>query len=103
MRVVGFILLLALTANVLAVDFSALRKQAAAGEVDAQYQLGEILYEARGVARDLDASRRWATQAAGQGHARKAEVGRHQVAAAAAAIQAADRAVGVGPRGGRPQ
>jgi TPR repeat protein len=70
MRVVGFILLLALTANVPAVDFPALRKQAAAGEAGAQYQLCELLYEARGVARDLDASRRWATQAAGQGHAR---------------------------------
>ncbi len=70
MRVVGFILLLALTANVPAINFPALRKQAAAGEAGAQYQLGELLYEARGVARDLDASRRWATQAAGQGHAR---------------------------------
>ncbi len=70
MRVVGFILLLALTANLPADDFLALRKQAAAGEVEAQYQLGELLYEARGVARDLDAARRWATRAADQGHAR---------------------------------
>ncbi len=70
MRTAGFILLLAVIANVPAVDLPALRKQAAAGKAAAQYQMGELLYEAREVARDLDAARRWATQAAEQGHAR---------------------------------
>jgi TPR repeat protein len=70
MRTAGFILLLAVTANVPAVDLPALRKQAAAGKAVAQYQLGELLYEARSVARDLDTARRWVTQAAEQGHAR---------------------------------
>jgi TPR repeat protein len=70
MRAVGLILLLALTVGLPAADLPALRKQAAAGNAKAQYQLGELLHEARVVARDLDAARRWATQAADQGHAR---------------------------------
>jgi TPR repeat protein len=70
MRAVGFILVFVVTASVAAADLSALRKQAAEGKAAAQYQLGELLYEARKVARDLDAARRWTTQAAEQGHAR---------------------------------
>ncbi len=70
MRAVGFIWVLAVAASLAAADLAALRKQAAAGNAAAQYQLGELFYEAREVERDLDAARRWATQAAEQGHAR---------------------------------
>ncbi len=70
MRAPGFILLLALAAHAPAADLPTLRKQAANGRAEAQYQLAEIFYEARGVARDLPVARDWATQAAAQGHAR---------------------------------
>jgi TPR repeat protein len=51
-------------------DLAALEKKAKAGAAAAQYQLGEILYQALKVKQDLPAARRWLEQAAAQGNAK---------------------------------
>jgi len=70
MRFVVCSLLFIFALNISAADLDALRKQAGDGKADAQYQLGELLYEARTVARDVNAARQWISKAAAQGHAR---------------------------------
>ena len=47
-------------------DLAALEKKAKAGAAAAQYQLGEIFYQALKVKQDLRAARRWLEQAAAQ-------------------------------------
>ena len=50
----------------LGADLGALEKKAEAGDAEAQYQLGEIYFEALKVKRDLAAARKWIEKAAAQ-------------------------------------
>ncbi len=70
MRVAGLICLFALNLSAPAADLADLRKQAAAGDAEAQYQLGERHHEGREIDRDVVAARKWVKQAADQKHAR---------------------------------